>query len=85
MILTDDVIEELRQTSYNINELTDKATVTMAKAQELIDLSKVELEMISANVNELTSNINKIAGDEDIVNTVVNATKSFERLWRRQR
>jgi ABC-type transporter Mla subunit MlaD len=80
MILTDDVIEELRQTSYNINELTDKANVTMAKAQELIDLSKVELEMIAANVNELTSNINKIAGDEDIVNTVVNATKSFERL-----
>ena len=80
MILTDDVIEELRQTSFNINELTDKANVTMAKAQELIDLSKVELEMIAANVNELTSNINKIAGDEDIVNTVVNATKSFERL-----
>ena len=80
MILTDDVIEELRQTSYNINELTDKANVTMAKAQELIDLSKVELEMIAANVNELTSNINKIAGDEDFVNTVVNATKSFERL-----
>ena len=80
MILTDDVIEELRQTSYNINELTDKANITMAKAQELIDLSKVELEMIAANVNELTSNINKIAGDEDFVDTVVNATKSFERL-----
>ena len=36
--------------------------------------------MIAANVNDLTSNINKIAGDEDFVNTVVNATKSFERL-----
>ncbi len=80
MILTDDVIEELRKTSYNVSELTDKANITMAKAQELIDLSKVELEMIASNVNELTSNINKIAGDEDFVNTVVNATKSFERL-----
>ena len=80
LLLSDDVIEELKQTSYNLNELTDKANVTMAKAQELIDLSKVELEMIANNVNELTENINKITGDEDFVASVANATKSFERL-----
>ena len=80
LLLSDDVIEELKQTSYNLNELTDKANVTMAKAQELIDLSKVELEMIANNVNDLTANINKIAGDEDFVASVANATKSFERL-----
>ena len=80
LLLSDDVIEELKQTSYNLNELTDKANVTMAKAQELIDLSKVELEMLANNVNELTENINKITGDEDFVTSVANATKSFERL-----
>ncbi len=80
LLLSDDVIEELKQTSYNLNELTDKATITMAKAQELIDLSKVEIEMIAENVNKLTENINKITGDEDFVATVANATKSFERL-----
>lgn len=80
LLLSDDVIEELKQTSYNLNELTDKANVTMAKAQELIDLSKVELELLANNVNELTENINKIAGDEDFVQSVANATKSFERL-----
>ena len=80
LLLSDDVIEELKQTSYNLNELTDKANVTMAKAQELIDLSKVELEMLANNVNELTENINKITGDEDFVASVANATKSFERL-----
>lgn len=80
LLLSDDVIEELKQTSYNLNELTDKATVTMAKAQELIDLSKTEIELIANNVNELTVNINKIAGDEDFVQSVANATKSFERL-----
>ena len=80
LLLSDDVIEELKQTSYNLNELTDKANVTMAKAQELIDLSKVELEMLANNVNELTANINKITGDEDFVASVANATKSFERL-----
>ena len=80
LLLSDDVIEELKQTAYNVNELTDKANVTMAKAQELIDLSKVELEMLSESVNELTANINKITGDEDFVQSVANATKSFERL-----
>lgn len=80
MLLSDDVIEELKQTSYNLNELTDKANVTMAKAQELIDLSKVEFEMLSENVNELIVNVNKIAGNEDFVQAVSNATKSFARL-----
>ena len=80
LLLSDDVIEELKETAYNVNELTDKANVTMAKAQELIDLSKVELEMLSESVNELTANINKITGDEDFVQSVANATKSFERL-----
>lgn len=80
LLLSDDVIEELKQTSYNLNELSDKANITMAKAQELIDLSKLELEMIANNVNELTENINKITGDEDFVASVANATKSFERL-----
>lgn len=80
LLLSDDVIEELKQTSYNLNELSDKANVTMAKAQELIDLSKTELELLANNVNELTENINKIAGDKDFVQNVANATKSFERL-----
>lgn len=80
LLLSDDVIEELKQTAYNVNELTDKANVTMAKAQELIDLSKVELEMLSESVNELTANINKITGDDNFVQSVANATKSFERL-----
>lgn len=80
MILSDDVIAELKQTSYNLNELTDKANVTMAKAQELIDLSKSEIEMLSDNINELTVNVNKIAGDEDFIKSISNATKSVERL-----
>ena len=87
MLLSDDVIEDLKQTAINVEELTDKANITMAKAQELIDLSKTELEMLSENANEiserlivLTDNINKIAGDEEFVQNVANATKSFARL-----
>ncbi len=87
LLLSDDVINDLQQTAINVNELTDKANVTMAKAQELIDLSKTELELLSDNVNNLserllvlTDNINKIAGDKEFVNNVAKATKSFERL-----
>ena len=59
----------------------------MAKAQELIDLSKVELEMLSENANKLsdrlillTDNINKITGDKEFAENIADATKSFSRL-----
>ncbi|MCD7739810.1 MAG: MlaD family protein [Candidatus Gastranaerophilales bacterium] len=87
LLLSDDVIKDLQQSAINVNELTDNANITIAKAQELIDLSKVELEMLSENANnlsdklfELTDNINKIAGDKEFVANVENATKSFLRL-----
>lgn len=80
MLLSDDVIAELKQASYNVNELTEKANITMAKAQELIDLSKAEIQMLAESINELTDNVNKITGDKQFVANISNATKSFERL-----
>lgn len=87
MLLSDDVISDLQQSAINVSELTDKANITMIKAQELIDLSKTELEMLSDNANKLsdnlialTDNINKIAGDKDFVDNISQATKSFSRL-----
>lgn len=87
LLLSDDVISDLQQTFVNLEELSNNANITMTKAQELIDLSKVELEMLSASANQLsdrlivlTDNINKIAGDKEFVENVANATKSFTRL-----
>lgn len=87
LLLSDDVIRDLQQTFVNLEELSNNANVTMTKAQELIDLSKVELEMLSASANQLsdrlivlTENINKIAGNKEFVENVANATKSFTRL-----
>lgn len=87
LLLSDDVIRDLQQTFVNLEELSNNANITMTKAQELIDLSKVELEMLSASANQLsdrlivlTDNINKIAGDKEFVENVANATKSFTRL-----
>ncbi len=87
MLLSDDVISDLKQTAVNVNDLTQKANITMEKAQELIELSKTELEMLSEKANKLsdniivlTDNINKIAGDKDFVDNITAATKSFSRL-----
>lgn len=87
LLLSDDVISDLQQTFGNLEELSNNANITMTKAQELIDLSKVELEMLSESANQLsnrlivlTDNINKIAGDKEFVENVANATKSFTRL-----
>ncbi|MCD7780577.1 MAG: MlaD family protein [Candidatus Gastranaerophilales bacterium] len=87
LLLSDDVIRDLQKSAVNITELTENANVTMAKAQELIDLSKIELEMLSESANnlsdklmELTENINRIAGDKEFVDNTANAVKSITRL-----
>ncbi len=87
LLLSDDVIKDLQDTAINVGILTENANITMEKAQELINLSKAELEMLSDNANKLseklivlTDNINKIAGDENFAENVVDATKSFTRL-----
>lgn len=87
LLLSDDVINDLQQTAVNVNELTENANITMAKAQELIEISKSEIVMLSEQADKfaerlivLTDNINKIAGDEDFVANISNVTKSVERL-----
>lgn len=87
LLLSDDVIKDLQTSAGNITELTENVNLTMAKTQELIDLSKDELEMLSADASKLadrllvlTDNINKIAGDKEFVDNVAKATKSFTRL-----
>ncbi len=87
LLLSDDVIKELQQSASNVNELTQNVNVAMAKTQELIDLSRTELEILSKDASNLadklivlTDNINQIAGDKDFVENVTNATKSFTRL-----
>ena len=85
MLLSDDVIRDLQQTAINVTEFTEKANVTMAKAQELIDLSKAEIEMLSDKVNvlsenliALTDNLNQIAGDKDFVENI----EKYMPYWR---
>jgi len=86
-ILSDDVIKDLQQSAVNVQDLTEKAGITMVKAQELIDLSKAEIESLSRqadaladNLIAITDNLNKLAGDKEFVNNVNEASKAFTRV-----
>lgn len=87
MLLSDDVIRDLQKTAVNVQDLSDKAGVMLAKAQELIDLSKTEIESLSEKANVLadnlinvTDNLNKLAGNAEFVDNISNTAKSVTRL-----
>lgn len=87
LLLSDDVIEDLKNSADNMNQLTVNANTTFEKAQTLIDTSKEELMSLSKNANNLTfklsvltENINKYAEDKDFMSDVAQTTKSVNRL-----
>ncbi len=86
-ILSEDVIEDLKETAKNLNSLSLRANTTLEKAEILIDTSKNELltltaqaDKISERIMNLTDKLNELAGDEDFVKNVSDATKSVATL-----
>lgn len=86
-LLSDDVIVDLKQSVKNINELTAKATTTVAKAEKLIDSSKDDLDQmmvmvnqVSANFNKVSDNVNNIIGDEKFKPTLISTANSVDKL-----
>ncbi len=87
LLLSDDVITDLKESAKNMKELTVSANTTIEKAQVLIDTSKDELLVLSDNannlavdLNELTNNINKIVSDKEFMANISNTSKSVNRL-----
>lgn len=86
-ILTDDVVNELKNTAKNLEDVTAKAKTTLDKAELLIETSKKELETTMASVNILTNkisvttdNINKLVGDEKFRKDIQATTIQVEKL-----
>ena len=86
-ILSEDVIEDLKETAKNLNSLSLRANTTLEKAELLIDTSKTELltltaqaDKISDKIIKLTDNLNELAGNEDFVKNINDATKSVTAL-----
>ena len=86
-ILSDEMVTDLKQSIKNINELTLTASNTLEKAQILIDSSKEELDQVLNQSNKLiskliilTDNINEIAQDGELKNSIKTTTKSVGEL-----
>ncbi len=87
LLLSDDVIDDLKLTAANVKVLTENANTTFEKAQVLIDSSKEDLNIIVANadvlntkVNKLVDNVNDIVGDKDLVKNIAKTTASVNEL-----
>ncbi|MBQ2645208.1 MCE family protein [bacterium] len=86
-ILSDDIMEDIKQTIKNADELTANANKAIDKASALIDVSKEEITNLSVEVNDLTQKLNIIAdniievtGDKDFTKNINQAIKSINRL-----
>jgi len=86
-LLSDKVITDLKQSISNINTVTAKASTTMDKAQELIDSSKGDLDLMMVLANELTTsfvkvtnNINNIIADEKFKPALMSSVESVDKL-----
>ncbi len=86
-ILNDEFINEITESVKNINTLTQKATTTVEKANALIDTSKKDMDEILAQSEiligkliKLTDNINELAGDKNLRDNVLDATKAITKL-----
>ena len=86
-ILTDDVIEDLKETAANLNSLIVKTESAVDKAEMLIEASKKDLEYITSSINlvteqvvSLTSNLNGIVSNNDFKTSFATTTESINRL-----
>ena len=86
-ILTDRVIEDLKMTIANMNQLSTRSTVTLDKIDYLLDSSQDDinklLDMTQQATNDfskLSANINNLIGDPKFKSTVVSAADSIGKL-----
>ncbi len=86
-ILSDEFIGSLKTSVENIQTLTQSANTTLDKAALLIDSSKVEInslivqsEDLVKNLTVLSSNVNDILSDETLKNDIVSSIKSVGKM-----
>ncbi len=87
MLLSDEVIAELKNSVSNINSLTAQTAQTMSKIDALVESSKDDintlmamLDQTSKDFNKLSENINTIIGDPDFKTTMLSTADSLDKL-----
>ncbi len=87
MLLSDEVIAELKNSVANINSLTAQTAQTMSKIDALVESSKDDintlmamLDQTSKDFNKLSENINTIIGDPNFKTTMLSTADSLDKL-----
>ena len=88
-LLSDQTIAELQKTVNNIDEISQKANVTVDKINQLIDDSRGDIEELitlanhaTADFNALAGNLNNIIGDPVFKKNVISTSTSVDQLAR---
>ena len=86
-ILTDNVIDDLKNTISNINKLSERSSSTLDKVDSLLDSSQEDinklLDMTQQATNDfskLSDNINNLIGDHKFKTTVISTADSLDKL-----
>lgn len=88
-LLSDQTIGELQKTVNNIDEISQKANVTVDKINKLIDDSRGDIDELiqmanhaTADFNALAGNLNNIIGDPVFKKNVISTSTSVDQLAR---
>ena len=84
-ILTDRVIEDLKMTIANMNQLSTRSTVTLDKIDYLLDSSQDDINKLLDMTQQATNDFSKLSannliGDPKFKSTVVSAADSIGKL-----
>ncbi len=86
-LLSDEVINDLKESIVNINALTAQATTTMEKAEKLIDSSSQDLDAMMSMLDNFTKNFEKLStsitsviDDKEFKPMLYQTTDSFNKL-----
>ena len=81
-ILSDDFLTDIKESMYNINEITKKAGTTIEKANALIDSSKDDIDVVlkqsavlTRKLSVLSDNINEAATNEELRGAIISVGK----------
>lgn len=86
-ILSDDFINDLKDSVDNIKNLTKSANTTLDKANMLIDSSRAEIDGLLkeskgliSSLTVLSNNVNDLISDENLKNDVMSTVKSVGKM-----
>lgn len=87
MLLSDQMIADLKSTVVHLNDITAQASTTVEKVNKLLDDSRDDIDELmvlmnqaTTDFNKLSTNINNIIGDPQFKDSIYSASNSVDQL-----